>query len=60
VTWAHDVAGNAIATAVFDSPADHLVIESRASVELTAPAWPVIAIAASAARYPFVYVFDPG
>lgn len=52
VTWAHDVAGNAIATAVFDGPTAHLVIESRASVELTALAWPVFAIAASAAQYP--------
>ncbi|WP_316296132.1 transglutaminase family protein [Aestuariicoccus sp. MJ-SS9] len=58
VTWAHDVAGNAIATAVFDGQTDHLVIESRASVELTAPAWPVFAIAASAAQYPFVYAAD--
>ncbi|WP_325063349.1 hypothetical protein [Halovulum marinum] len=32
VTWAHDVAGNAIATAVFDRPTDHLVNEGRASV----------------------------
>ncbi len=55
VTWAHDVAGNAIATAVFDGKTNHLVIESRASVELTAPAWPVFAIAASAVEYPFVY-----
>lgn len=58
VTWAHDVAGNAIATAVFDGPTDHLVIESRANVELTAPAWPVFAIAASAVEYPFVYAAD--
>lgn len=58
VTWAHDVAGNAIATAVFDGPTDHLVIESRASVELTAPAWPVFAIASSAAQYPFFYAAD--
>ena len=58
VTWAYDVAGNAIATAVFDGPTDHLVIESRASVELTAPAWPVFAIAASAAKYPFAYAAD--
>ena len=58
VTWAHDVAGNAIATAVFDDDSDHLVIESRASVALTAPAWPVFAIAASAAQYPFVYDAD--
>ena len=42
----------------FDTPTDHLVIESRASVELTAPVWPVFAIAASAAQYPFVYAAD--
>lgn len=58
VTWAHDVAGNAIATAVFDGTADRLVIESRASVELAAPAWPVFAISASAAQYPFFYAAD--
>lgn len=58
VTWAHDVAGNAIATAVFDVPTDHLFIESRANVELTAPAWPVFAIAALANQYPFVYAAD--
>ncbi len=58
VTWAHDVAGNAIATVVFDGPTDHLVIESRASVELTAPAWPIFAIAASAIQYPFAYAAD--
>lgn len=58
VTWAHDVAGNAISTAIFDGPTDHLVIESRASVELTAPAWPVFAIAAAAAHYPFVHAAD--
>ena len=58
VTWAHDVAGNATATAVFGTVTDHLVIESRASVDLTAPAWPVFAIAASAAQYPFVYTAD--
>lgn len=57
-TWAHDVAGNAIATAVFDGPTDHLLIESRASVELTAPAWPVFAIAASATQYPVVNAAD--
>jgi transglutaminase-like putative cysteine protease len=58
VTWAHDVPGNAIATAFFDAPTDHLVIESRASLELTAPAWPVFAISASAIEYPFVYAAD--
>jgi len=58
VTWAHDVAGNAIATAVFDAPTDHLVIDSRAMVELSAPAWPVFPIAASAAQFPFIYSAD--
>lgn len=58
VTWAHDVAGNSIATATFDAPTDHLVIESRASLELTAPAWPVFAISASAIEYPFLYSTD--
>lgn len=58
VTWAHDVTGNAIATAIFDGPTDHLVIESRATVELTAPAWPVFAISASAIEYPFLYSAD--
>jgi len=58
VTWAHDVAGNAIATATFDAPTDHLVIESRARLEMTASAWPVFAISASAIEYPFVYAAD--
>ena len=58
VTWAHDVAGNAIATAIFDAPTDHLAIKSCASLELTAPAWPVFAISASAIEYPFVYAAD--
>lgn len=58
VTWAHDVSGNAVATAVFDTPTDHLVIESRAQLDLTASAWPVFAIASSAIDYPFVYAAD--
>ncbi len=58
VTWAYDVAGNAIASVVFDGPSDHLIIESRACVELTAPAWPVFAIAASATKYSFAYAAD--
>ena len=58
VTWAHDVAGNSIGSALFDTPTDHLVIESRASLEITAPAWPVFAISASAIEYPFLYSAD--
>jgi transglutaminase-like putative cysteine protease len=55
VTWAHDVSGNAVATATFQAPADHLVIDSIAELQLDATAWPVFDIAASAARYPFFY-----
>lgn len=58
VTWAHDVFGNAVATAVFGEPAAHLVIASRARIELTAPVWPVFSIAASAASWPFLYSDD--
>lgn len=55
VTWAHDVAGNSVATASFSSLTDHLLIESRVTVDLGAPAWPVFDIAASAQHYPFRY-----
>lgn len=55
VTWAHDVFGNAVATAYFGSTADNLVINSTAELELNAPAWPVFDVAASALNYPFCY-----
>ncbi|MCC6007789.1 MAG: transglutaminase family protein [Rhodobacteraceae bacterium] len=55
VTWAHDVAGNSIATATFPGLTDHLTIESRMTVDLSAQAWPVFDIAASAQHYPFRY-----
>jgi transglutaminase-like putative cysteine protease len=55
VTWAHDVSGNAVATATFQTPADHLVIDSIAELQLDATPWPVFDIAASAASYPFFY-----
>ncbi len=55
VTWAHDVFGNAIATATFQSMADHLVIDSVAVLQLDAAPWPVFDIAASAASFPFPY-----
>jgi transglutaminase-like putative cysteine protease len=58
VTWAQDIAGNAIATAIFGSRTDHLVIESRARLELTAPSWPVFPISASAIEYPFLHSHD--
>lgn len=58
LTWAHDVFGNAIATAVLQSWSDHLEIFSMAEIELHAAAWPVFDIAAYAVTYPFRYSDD--
>lgn len=55
VTWAHDVWGNAVATAAFQAMGDTVAIESVARIELDAVAWPVFDIAASAIVYPFRY-----
>lgn len=60
VTWAHDVAGNSVATASFAAPTDGLHIESRSLLDISAPAWPVFAIAALAISYPFAYAPDDG
>ncbi len=58
VTWAHDVSGNAIATATFQSMTDTLRIDAASELELDAVAWPVFDIAASAISYPFQYSRD--
>ena len=58
VTWAHDVFGNAVATATFQTMADTLVISSIADLQLEAAAWPVFSMAASAISYPFRYSDD--
>lgn len=58
VTWAHDVAGNSVATARFSGLTDRLTVESRTSVDLDASEWPVFDIAASAVSYPFSYSND--
>lgn len=55
LSWSHDVFGNAIASATFQTPSDSLVVDSSATVHLTASAWPVFEIAASAINYPFLY-----
>ncbi|MDK9696971.1 MAG: transglutaminase family protein [Siculibacillus sp.] len=55
LTWAHDVFGNAVATATFAEPSNILVIDSLARVGLDVAAWPVFPIAASAVRFPFRY-----
>jgi transglutaminase-like putative cysteine protease len=58
VTWAHDVAGNAVATASFQAMTDRLEIDSVAAIELHAAAWPVFDIAVAAIFYPFRYADD--
>ena len=58
VTWAHDVFGNAVATASFQTLADTLVIDSVTELQHNATAWPVFDVAASAVFYPFRYSDD--
>lgn len=58
VTWAQDVFGNAVATAVFQTMTDNLVVDSTAEIELDAVAWPIFDVAASAIHYPFQYSAD--
>ncbi len=58
VTWAHDVSGNTVATATFQTLAASLVVQSVSRVELSAAAYPVFAIAASAIAFPFRYTDD--
>ena len=58
ITWAYDVAGNALATVAFQTMADTLVIDARAELQLDAAAYPVFDIAASAIVYPFKYSAD--
>jgi transglutaminase-like putative cysteine protease len=58
VTWAQDVFGNAVATATFETMADHLVIDSFTELQLGAELWPVFDIAPSAISYPFLYTSD--
>ena len=55
LSWSNDVFGNAIASATFQARSDSLVVDSSATVDLTASAWPVFDIAASAINYPFLY-----
>lgn len=58
VTWAHDVFGNTVATAMFHEKSDTLVIDSVAELTLDVDEWPVFDIAASAAYYPFLLTED--
>jgi transglutaminase-like putative cysteine protease len=58
VTWSQDVFGNVVAVARFQAMADVLDISCVSEVELTASAWPVFDIAASAIFHPFLYAKD--
>jgi transglutaminase-like putative cysteine protease len=58
VTWAHDVFGNAVATASFQTLTDTLVIDSVTELQHNATAWPVFDVAASSVFYPFRYSED--
>lgn len=58
VTWAHDVAGNAVATVTFSELAEALVIDSVADLTLDVDEWPVFEVAASASTYPFLLTED--
>jgi len=58
ITWAHDVFGNSVATAMFQGATDRLVIDSLVALELAGSAWPIFDIAASAIVYPFRYFDD--
>ena len=57
-TWAQDVFGNAVGVATFATMTDILVIDSVVDILLSATAWPVFDIAASAMHYPFRYSDD--
>jgi transglutaminase-like putative cysteine protease len=58
MTWAHDIFGNAVATATFQTMTDNLVFDSVTELQLDAVAWPIFDIAASAIVYPFRYSDD--
>jgi transglutaminase-like putative cysteine protease len=58
LTWAHDVFGNAIATAALQGWSDHLEIFSVSEIDLRAAAWPVYDIAGNAITHPFRYSDD--
>ncbi len=58
VTWAHDIFGNAVATASFEEGGVKLEIASQTEVQAEAVAWPIFDIAASAISFPFRYSDD--
>ena len=57
LSWAHDVFGNAVATATFQNMASELEVNSLAEIQLDAVAWPIFDISVSMS-YPFRYSDD--
>lgn len=55
ISWADDLWGNTVATAIFSGFHDTMAIESASRIKLDAVAWPIFDIAASAIIYPFQY-----
>lgn len=58
MSCALDVFGNSVATATFREMTDALIVDGVAELQLSAAAWPVFDIAASAISYPFRYSDD--
>jgi len=58
VTWALDVFGNAVATAIFQTPGACLVIDSRAQIRLDVKPGPSFDLSTTALIYPFQYSDD--
>lgn len=58
ITHSHDVFGNSVAMAAFDSPADTLEIDAVSVLRLDADPWPIFDVAPSAIAYPFRYADD--
>ncbi len=58
IRWQHDVFGNSVALATFNTSADRLVFESRITVELYDGGWPDYPIAGYAQVLPFAYAAD--
>ena len=56
--WAHDVFGNAIASASFSSLSDALIVESRVAIQHHSEAWQRFDLADTAVSYPFSYSDD--
>jgi transglutaminase-like putative cysteine protease len=55
LNWSNDVFGNVVTIATFHAPANTLIVESTAEVDVLAPVWPVYNISPRVTTYPFYY-----